>query len=143
MIAADKNIEFVCMDIDDYLSQYEKINLQQHFGQVNISESCYIEYIFNFLMQAATHIPHKMSLLVKTSGFFVDKSSCFYRVLRLMPKILKMKTISRSHLPNLTSQSIKSALPDPIKAVQKSLDKIYSHLLHYIEQAFNSKFNLL
>ena len=44
VIAADKNIGFVCMDIDDYLSQYEKINLLQHFGQVNISESCYIEY---------------------------------------------------------------------------------------------------
>ena len=69
MIAADKNIEFVCMDIDDYLSQYEKINLQQHFGQVNISESCYIEYILNFLMQAATHIPHELSLLVKTLDF--------------------------------------------------------------------------
>ena len=45
VIAADKNVGFVCMDTVDYLSQYEKINVQQHFGQVNISEKSYIEYI--------------------------------------------------------------------------------------------------
>ena len=60
-----------------------------------------------------------------------------------MPKILKLKTISRSNLPFSTSRGIKSALRDPIKVVQKTLDKIYSHLLNYIEQSFTSKFNLL
>ena len=60
-----------------------------------------------------------------------------------MPKILKLKKISRSNLPFSTSRGIKSALRDPIKVVQKTLDKIYSHLLNYIEQSFTSKFNLL
>ena len=53
------------MDVDDYLSQYEKINHQQHFGKVNIPEKFYIEYIHNFLIQAANNITHELSLLVK------------------------------------------------------------------------------
>ena len=64
VIAADKNIGFVCMDKSDYLLQYEKINLQQHFGQVNLSESAYITFILDFLSQASTHIPYELSLLV-------------------------------------------------------------------------------
>ena len=131
------------MDIDDYLSQYEKINLEQHFGQVNISESCYIEYILRFLTQAATHIPHELSLLVKPLHFTLTKHPASIGVLPLMPKILKMKSISRSHFPNLTSRGIKSALHDPIKVVKKTLDKIYSHLIYFFEKTFISRFNLL
>ena len=107
------------MDTDDYLSQYKKVNIQQHFGQVNLSENYYIEYILKFLTQAATHIPHELSLLAKPSDFTWTKHPASIGVLRLMPKILKMKSISRSHIPNLTSRGIKNALYDPIKAVQK------------------------
>ena len=32
---------------------------------------------------------------------------------------------------------------DPIKTVQKTLDKIYSHLLHFVELAFANRFNML
>ena len=69
VVAADKNIGFVCMDVDDYLSQYERINLQQHFGKVDVPEKLYIEYIHNFVIQAANNIPHELSLLVKKSDF--------------------------------------------------------------------------
>ena len=60
-----------------------------------------------------------------------------------MPKIVKLKSIDRSSLPSLTSRGIKSALKDPIKLIQKTLDKIYSHLIFYIESSFSKKFNLL
>ena len=109
----------------------------------NISENCYINYILNFFTQTSTHIPHELSLQVKMSDFTWTKHPASNRVLRLMPKILKMKTISRSNLPILTSRGIKSALYDPDKAVQKTLDKIYGHLLHYVKQSFTSKFNLM
>ena len=88
VIAADKNIGFVCMDKSDYLLQYEKINLQQHFGQVNLSESAYITFIFDFLSKASTHIPYELSLLVKPSDFTWKHASPSIGVLRLMPKIL-------------------------------------------------------
>ena len=42
LIAADKNIGYVCMDKDDLLTQYKEINEKQHFGQVNIREEWYI-----------------------------------------------------------------------------------------------------
>jgi len=53
-----------------------------------------------------------------------------------MPKILKMKTISKSNISNLTCRGIKSSMLDPIKLIQKILDNIYSHLLFYIENEF-------
>ena len=84
-----------------------------------------------------------MSLLVKPSDFTLSKHPASIGVLRLMPKILKLESITRCHIPNLTSRGIKSALHDPIKVVQKTLDKIYSHLIHYIKKAFISRFNLL
>ena len=60
-----------------------------------------------------------------------------------MPKVLKLKTISRLNLPLLKSRGIKSALNDPIKTIQKALDKIYNHLLHDMESVFVKRFNLL
>ena len=41
IVAADKNIGFVCMYVDNILEHYSKINKQQHFGKVDISETDY------------------------------------------------------------------------------------------------------
>ena len=58
-----------------------------------------------------------------------------------MPKILKLKTISK--VSNLTCRGIKSSVNDPINLIQKILDKVYSHLLYYIEIEFTRLFGKL
>ena len=39
IVASDKNLGYVCLDKDDLLSQYLKINEKQHFGKAYISET--------------------------------------------------------------------------------------------------------
>ena len=143
IVAADKNIGFVCMDVDNLLEQYSKINKQQHFGKVDISETDYLLNITSFLQQASNNIPHELSLLIKPSDFVWNNQTSSIGVLRLMPKILKLKTVNRTNISSLTSRGIKSAMNDPIKTVQKTLDKLFSHLLHFIELKFTNRFNIL
>ena len=38
IISADKNVGFVCMDFDDFLVKYDKINVQQHFRKIDVDE---------------------------------------------------------------------------------------------------------
>ena len=143
IISADKNVGFVCMDIDDLLIQYDKINVQQHFGKIDVDEGTYLAFILNFIISAGASIPHKLSSILKPSNFIWPEKEAAIRVLCLMPKFLKMNTISRSDLPSLKSQGIKSALKDPIHTLQKSLDKIYDHLLNELECVFTRRFNIL
>ena len=81
------------MDVDDYLSQYERINLQQHFGKVDVPEKLYIEYIHNFVIQAANNIPHELSLLVKKNQTlpYLVKSSIFDWCAQVNAKNLKIE----------------------------------------------------
>ena len=53
-----------------------------------------------------------------------------------MPKILKLKVITKERVKNLNWRGIKSSMCDPLKMVQKALHKIYSHLLYFIENEF-------
>ena len=62
-------------------------------------------------------------------------------MLRLQQKVLKLKEVSFSNISKLTSRGIKSSKKDPIKIVQKILDKIFNHLLFYVENEFNVKFS--
>ena len=54
-----------------------------------------------------------------------------------------METINYENIKNLTSRGIKSSLKDPIKLVQKILDKVFNHLLFYIEEKFYSLFGII
>ena len=62
--------------------------------------------------------------------------------MRLLPKVLKLKTVDYEHVGELKSRGIKSSLHDPIRAIQNILDKIFSHLLFFIEKAFHEKYGL-
>ena len=57
IVAGDKNIGYVCLNKDDLLSQYLKINEKQHFGKANITETWYIRYVLKFLKEASLNIP--------------------------------------------------------------------------------------
>ena len=136
LIAADKNVGYVCMDKDDLLKQYKEINEKQHFGKVNIREEWYIKNIFNFLEEAKENIPFELTNIIKQEDFKWKEGKQEIGNLRLMPKILKLKQVSKSNVGNLTCRGIKSSMNDPIKLIQKVLDKVYSHLLHDIELEF-------
>ena len=60
-----------------------------------------------------------------------------------MPKVLKLKTINKDNVENLNSRGIKSSMNDPIKLVQKTLDKLYNHMLFFIEREFLRLFGAL
>ena len=96
-----------------------------------------------FINSAGASIPHELSSILKPSDFVWPDTEAAIGVLRLMPKILKMNTISRSGLPFLKSRRIKSAMKDPIRTLQKYLDKIYNHLLNELECVFVRRFNIL
>ena len=136
LVAADKNVGYVCMDKTDLLEQYDKINIKQHFGKAQITEDWYLRNITQYLQQASENIPDELANIISCTDFkWTDKKSEI-GTLRLMPKILKLKVISKENVKNLNCRGIKSSMHDPLKIMQKALDKIYSHLLYFIENEF-------
>ena len=69
IVAGDKNIGYVCLDKDDLLSQYLKINEKQHFGKAKIRESWYITNILKFLKEASLNIPLEQENIAKKTDF--------------------------------------------------------------------------
>ena len=120
--------------------QYEKINLQQHFGKVDLDEDWYIRNILDFIKQAEINLPNELSKIKTKSYFRWEGKDSEIGVLRLMPKILKLQEVNHKNVVNLTSRGIKSSMKDPIKTIQKILDRVFNHLLFYIENEFNKKF---
>ena len=143
IIEADKNVGYVCMFTTDLIEQYSKINIQQHFGQVNITEAWYLENIKQFILDAQRSLPSELGKIILNQDFVWNKTTSEIGVLRLQPKVLKLKTVSYENIQNLTSRGIKSSMRDPIKIIQKVLDKIFSHLLYHIEERFQIQFGML
>ena len=49
IVKSDKKLGFVILNSDTYLEAYHKINAEQHFEQVQITEEWYITNILNFI----------------------------------------------------------------------------------------------
>ena len=133
----------MCIDRIDLLEQYNKINKKQHFGKANITEEWYIRNIKTFIKDARDNIPVELSNIVKNADFIWKENKAEIGTLRLMPKVLKLKTINKDNVENLNSRGIKSSMNDPIKLVQKTLDKLYNHRLFFIEREFLRIFGAL
>ncbi len=140
IIEADKNVGYVCMYTTDLLDQYAKINAQQHFGRVDLTESWYIDNIKKFIKDAKIYLPTELSRIIVKQDFIWDKQCSEIGVLRLQPKVLKLKAVNFENFEHLTSRGIKSSMKDPIKVIQKILDKIFNRLLFHIEKNFNLQF---
>ena len=140
ILEADKNVGYVCLLKSDIHLQYEKINKDQHFGKTSINENWYITNIRKFIEEAKSTLPTELSNIIKPKDFEWDFTNAEIGVLRLQPKILKLNSISRVHISQLKSRGIKSSMKDPIKVIQIILDKIFSHLLYYIETEFVNRF---
>ena len=141
IIEGDKNVGYVCMFFEDLKKQYNKINEQEHFGKVDIKEEWYILNILDFIKQAELNLPSELSKIITKSNFKWEEKRPEIGVLRLQPKILKLKEISHANVSGLTSRGIKSSMKDPIKVIQKILDKLFNHLLYYVENEFNIKYS--
>ena len=143
IIEADKNVGYVCMYTTDLLDQYTKINAQQHFVRVDITESWYIDNIKKFIKDAKIYLPTELSKIIVKQDFIWDKQCSEIGVLRLQPKVLKLKAVNFENVEHLTSRGIKSSMKDPIKVIQKILDKIFNHLLFHIEENFILQFGCI
>ena len=58
-------------------------------------------------------------------------------------KVLKLETISYEEIDNLQCRGIKSSMSDPIQVIQSILDKVFSHLLFFVEEQFFKEFNMM
>lgn len=143
IVESDKKLGYVILDSDTYLEAYHKINAEQHFEQVQITEEWYITNILNFIGEARTALPFELSNIVKPKDFDVDIESPSLGYLRLLPKIQKLKVVDHTQVHLLKCRGIKASLNDPITIVQKILDKIYSFLLFHIEEEFRLRFGRL
>ena len=107
IVAADKNLGYVCLDNTELINQYSLINNKQHFGKSKIAESWYLTNILRFINEASNSIPSELSEIVPKSLLSWENPKCEIGILRLMPKLLKLSTISRSNLPQLRCRALK------------------------------------
>ena len=61
LVAADKNVGYVCIDKEDLLMQYDEINKKQHFGEAKIKEDWYLTNMQEFLSKASKNIPFELT----------------------------------------------------------------------------------
>ena len=143
IVESDKKLGFVILDTHVYTEAYNKINLEQHFVESDITEEWYIKNIVDYVKEAGAHIPVELSKIIKPSDFENSIEYPSLGHLRLLPKIQKLTKVDHSEVERLRCRGIKSSLQDPIKIIQKALDSIFGHLLYYIEEEFISKFGRL
>ena len=93
--------------------------------------------ILTILLKAKQNLPKELSGIIKPKDFISESKKEGLGALRLMPKILK---IDQSEIPNLKCQGIKTSMSDPITVIQKILDKLFNHVLHFQEKEFVKRF---
>ena len=86
------------MEIEHCCQQYDLINSQQHFVKVKFDEDLYIVQILNYLKYMQKNIPHQLNEIVKTKDFVYDNKKANRGILYLLPKMLKLKTISQESI---------------------------------------------
>ena len=141
IVESDKKLGFTILDESVYLEAYSKINVEQHFHQAHVTEDWYLENIQKYIENAKDSLPTELKNIVKTKDFEINIETPRIGALRLLPKIQKLKVVDHTSIGQLKCRGIKSSLHDPIQVIQRILDKIFSHLLYYIELQFNTEFN--
>ena len=98
IIEADTNVGYVCLYKTDLLDQYTKINVQQNFGAVKISEEWYLVNIMKFIKDAEENLPTELSKIVLKKDFIWNETTSEIGVLTLQPKVLKLKAINYENI---------------------------------------------
>ena len=107
---------------------------------MQLDEEKYLSDIKDFIKSAKKNLPRELSGIIKPKDFISENKKEGLGALRLMPKILKLKKINRSEIKNLKCRGIKSSMGDPITVIQKILDKLFNHVLHFQEKEFVKRF---
>ena len=143
IVCADKNMGFSVLENEDYLDQYRQINEKQNFGRTAVIEEDYLNFIENTISEARESIPTELSSIIKKKHFDNNITNKCIGVLRLMPKVAKLKEINYASIKELKSRGIRSSLNDPLKIIQSVLNKIFGHILYFMEKHFHERFNRL
>ena len=143
IIQADKNLGFVNITNDELLNQFEKINAQQHFIPANINENEYLIEITKKKLYISFSMPEETkSKLPKSlySNLLKRRQNEEIGIMRLMPKIGKLKIPNSDSVDDLTSRGIKSSINDPINDVSEILSNLSKEVLTALERAFEQNF---
>ena len=72
------------------VDQYTKINVQQHFGALNIMEEWYLAQIKELIKDAEANQPTKIGKIVLNTDFIWNELTSEIGVFRLQPKVVKL-----------------------------------------------------
>ena len=139
-LEGDKNVGFVCMTVKDLMAQYDKVNAEQCFEKVDIKEADYLKDITSYVRNAKMFLSNELASIIPKSCFNLNILTPSLGSLLLMPKVLKLKTISPESVPLLKCRGKKSSMSDPIKSVQLALDHVFNHIIYFQEKHFVEKF---
>ena len=73
----------------DLIEQYSKINVQQHFGQVNITEAWYLENIKQFILDAKWSLPSELGKIILHQDFVGDRNNIWDRCFKVAAQSIK------------------------------------------------------
>ena len=148
-LEADKNTGYVLLSNDDIKIQYHKLNIKQKFTKVIIEENDYLRMIHNENMSAITRMPNELKKIVPywLQRIGEPSSDASIGVLRLLPKVLKLKKVEFASLDKLTSRGIRAATADPLGKIEKMLHfimkKMFTDLKKEYENVYEGKIPMI
>ena len=143
-LEADKNVGYVLLSNEEILNQYVKINVKQNFVQADIIERDYLQNMETFINLSTSSMPYEIRSWVPSK--FLKKytlpANAEIGIMRLQPKILKLKSLDICNLTQLTSRGIRAATSDPLGIVEKIIHYITKKLFEKLEEEFKNTFNI-
>lgn len=140
-LEADKNVGYVLMENRDILEQYELLNKKQKFVKVNVDEKTYLNEICLKINSSITFMPNELRKLIPYNLLkeSVPSDDHSIGILRILPKVLKLKEISYKNIGKLTSRGIRAATNDPLGKLEKILHFITKFLFDKMKEDFQTK----
>ena len=143
-IQSDKNIGFVKITDEQLLVQFLKLNKKQGFIKSNIIEETYLDELSKIKQHLFKTMPEEIQkkLHYKLLINLQDLTRGEIGIMRLLPKILKLKNPSNYTIDELTSRGIKSSLKDPINSISSILAELSKELYENLKAEFERKFKI-
>jgi len=142
-LEADKSVGYCLLDNSDILAQYEKINAKQHFVKVDIKEKVYINTTVNFINNIIQVIPAALSPLIpRQLKKPVFDGNYNIGILRLQPKVLKLKSVNKASINELQCRGIRASVNDPLSILEKILHFILTNIYTRMQQLFRTEFGI-
>lgn len=143
-VQSDKGVGFVKISDERLLEQFEKINIKQGFSKSNVVEADYLREMSQLKRHLVEIIPKEVENILSYKFIANLKSEELGEIgiLRLLPKILKLKHPSFYSIDELTSRGIKSSMHDPINSIASILSELSKTLYENLKTAFKGLFGM-